>query len=349
MAITKMWKVKDRLDNTINYVINGEKTEKTLYVSGINCLPDTAVQEMKYAKEQFFKTKGIQCFHGVQSFAEGEVTADTAHEIGVKLAEELWGDKFQVVVTTHLNTNHIHNHIVVNSVSFVDGKRYSNTKADIGKMRNTSDKLCEDYGLRTLKKEEKYNKYVSSSSYKIIMRDSVDYAISIAKDYNEFIKILKDLDYTITDEKGTISLKREPYKRNTRIERQFGKAYSMENIKKRILEEQPEYPYSPANYMLAYRAYDKYLEWKKNENQYTSKLAILIFGYDKVFSFKNKIDSKPIITKITPELIHEIKELDKFSEGVRLVCKYDLKTEEDVINFKQQKRKRKFVEKTQKS
>ena len=336
MAITKMWKVSDRLDNTINYVVNGEKTEQMLYVSGINCLPDTAVQEMKNAKEQFFKTKGIQCFHGVQSFAEGEVTADTAHEIGVKLAEELWGDKFQVVVTTHLNTNHIHNHIVVNSVSFVDGKRYSNTKADIGRMRITSDKLCEDYGLQTLKKEEKYNKYVSSSSYKIIMRDSVDYAISIAKDYNEFIKILKDLDYTITDDKGTISLKRKPYKRTTRIEKQFGKAYSIKNIKKRILEEQPEYPYSPANYILAYRAYDEYFEWKKNENQYTSKLAILILGYDKVFGFKNKIDFKPNITKMTPELIHEIKELDKFSEGVRLVCKYDLKTEEDVISFKQQ-------------
>lgn len=277
MAITKMWKVSDKLDNTINYVINGEKTEQMLYVSGINCLPDTAVQEMKIAKEQFFKTAGIQCFHGVQSFAKGEVTADTAHEIGVKLAEELWGDNFQIVVTTHLNTNHIHNHIVVNSVSFVDGKRYSNTKADIGKMRNTSDKLCENYGLRTLKKEEKYNKYVASSSYKVIMKDSVDYAIAIAKDYDEFIKILKDLDYTITDDKGTFSLKREPYKRNTRIERQFGKAYSMENIKKRILEEQPEYPYSPANYMLAYRAYDEYLEWKKKENQYKSKLAFLIF------------------------------------------------------------------------
>lgn len=334
MAITKMWKVSERLDNTINYVVNGEKTEQMLYVSGINCLPDTAVQEMKNAKEQFFKTKGIQCFHGVQSFAEGEVTANTAHEIGVKLAEELWGDKFQVIVTTHLNTNHIHNHIVVNSVSFVDGKRYSNTKSDIGRMRITSDKLCEDYGLRTLKKEEKYNKYVASSSYKVIMKDSVDYAISTAKNYDEFIKILKDLDYTITDDKGTISLKREPYKRNTRIEKQFGKAYSIENIKKRILEEQPEYPYSPANYMLAYRAYDEYLEWKKNENQYTSKLAILIFGYDKVFGLKNKIDSKPNITKMTPELIHAIKELDKFSEGVQLVYKYDLKTNIDVIDFK---------------
>ena len=96
MAITKMWKADGRLDNTINYAVNGEKTEQMLYVSGINCMPDTALQEMRIAKKQFFKTSGIQCFHGVQSFAEGEVTKEIAHEIGKKLVGKLWGDNFQV-------------------------------------------------------------------------------------------------------------------------------------------------------------------------------------------------------------------------------------------------------------
>ena len=108
-------------------------------------MPDTAIHEMKNIKKQFFKTTGIQCFHGVQSFVEGEVTLEQAHEIGIKLAEELWGDKFQVIISTHLNTDNIHNHFVLNSVSFVDGKRFCNTKKDYAVMRNTSDKLCNEY------------------------------------------------------------------------------------------------------------------------------------------------------------------------------------------------------------
>lgn len=334
MAITKMWKVDGRLDNTINYAVNGEKTEQMLYVSGINCLPDTALQEMRNTKRQFFKSDGIQCFHGVQSFAEGEVNAKQAHEIGIKLAEELWGNKFQVIVTTHLNTDNIHNHFVVNSVSFADGKKYSHTKKNIANFRNVSDKLCEDYGLKVLKKEKKYDKYVASSSYKIIMRDSIDYAISAAKDYDQFLEILKNLDYDITDNKGTISMKREPYKRNTRIERQFGKSYSIENIKKRILETQPEFSYSPDSYLFAYRAYDRYNEWKQKEFQYKGEIAVLIFKYDKLFGIGNKNVSKPQITEMTPELINAIKKMNEFSEQVRFVCKNKLETEQDVIEYK---------------
>ena len=244
MAITKIWKVKDRLDFTINYAVNGEKTEEKLYVSGINCMPDTSYQEMINVKKQFFKTDGIQCFHAVQSFVKGEVTPKQAHEIGVQLAEEIWGDKFQVVITTHLNTDNIHNHFVINSISFIDGKRFCNTKKDYAIMRNTSDKLCEEYGLNILKHEkqtDRYNKFATSSLYKELMRDSIDYAVANAKDYNEFIKILQDLDYVITDKNETLSIRGEPYKRNTRIERQFGKNYSKENIYKRILETQPPF------------------------------------------------------------------------------------------------------------
>lgn len=151
MATTKLWKFSSRLDTLIDYAINGEKTENKHYVSGINCMPDTAYREMTNTKKQFFKTKGIECFHGYQSFDSYEVSPTDAHEIGVKLAEELWGDKFQVIVTTHLNTKHVHNHFVLNSISFVDGKRFCNTKKDYALMRKASDKLCYEYGLSVLK------------------------------------------------------------------------------------------------------------------------------------------------------------------------------------------------------
>ena len=145
-------------------------------------------------------------------------------------------------------------------------------------MRITSDKLCEDYGLSVLKQEEKYNKYATSSLYKTLMQDSIDYAIANAKDYNEFIKILQDLDYIVTDKNNTLSIRREPYKRNTRIERQFGSNYSKENIYKRILEIQPQFPYPPDPYLLAYRTYKRYSEYREIGNQNKLFLIGIIFG-----------------------------------------------------------------------
>ncbi len=333
MAVTKIWKVKDRLDFTINYAVNGEKTEEKLYVSGINCMPNTAMQEMRNTKKQFFKATGIQCFHGVQSFVKGEVTPEQAHEIGIKLAEELWGDKFQVVVSTHLNTNNLHNHFVLNSVSFLDGKRFCNTKKDYATMRKASDKLCEEYGLSILKQEEKYNKYATSSLYKELMKDSIDYAIANAKDYNGFIKILEDLDYIVTDKNNTLSIRREPYKRNTRIERQFGNNYSKESIYKRILETQPEYPYSPDPYLLANRSYERYNNEKQKNLQFKGSISYLIFYYEKLLGINIEIVSKPNITKMTPELIQAIKKMDEFSKQVRFVCKNTINTEKELLDY----------------
>jgi len=336
VAVTKIWKVKDRLDNTIEYAVNGEKTEEKLYVSGINCMPDTALQEMRNTKKQFFKITGIQCFHGVQSFVKGEVTPEQAHEIGIKLAEELWGDRFQVVVSTHLNTDNLHNHFVLNSVSFLDGKRFCNSKKDYAQMRKASDKLCEEYGLSVIKheqQEDRYNKFATSSIYKQLMKDSIDYAIANAKDYNEFIKILHDLDYIVTDKNETLSIRRNPYKRNTRIERQFGNNYSKENIYKRILETQPEYPYSPDSYLLANRSYERYNNEKQEHLQFKGSISYLIFQYEKLLGINIEIVSKPNITKMTPGLIQAIKRMDEFSNQVRFVCKNNINTEQELLDY----------------
>ena len=98
-----------------------------------------AFEEMKITKESFNKTEGTQGFHAFQSFKEGEVTPEQCHEIGLKLAEEMWGDRFEVVVSTHLNTNHYHNHFEINSVSFKDGKRYYDKRETYAELRRLSD------------------------------------------------------------------------------------------------------------------------------------------------------------------------------------------------------------------
>lgn len=126
--------------------------EKICYVSGINCsVPGGAWKEFAAIYDMWGKPcEGRVCYHGYQSFRQGEVTAEQAHEIGVRLAEELWGDRFQVVVATHLNTDHYHNHILLNAISFADGLKFVNRKSDYRRMRKVSDALCREYGISVI-------------------------------------------------------------------------------------------------------------------------------------------------------------------------------------------------------
>ena len=331
MATTKIWKFKSRLKVLIKYVSNGDKTEDERLLTGINCTPSIAYQEMQNTKIQFNKTGGIECFHAYQSFAEGEVTPETAHEIGVKLAEELWGDKFQVIVATHTNTDNIHNHFVLNSVSFVNGKRFCNTKRDYALMRTTSDNLCREYGLSVLKEKKIYNKYVSGTLYKTLMKDSIDYAIAQAKNYNDFIRILTDLDYIVTDNSNYISIRKEPYKRNTRIERQFGKQYSKENIYRRILEIQSNHLSSPSNYVASIKTFQKHYDESHTMSLLELILRLLLFRNNKLLDYTNKT---PENVKLTPELINDIKKLDEYSKQANLISKYQIKNTNDIKKLK---------------
>lgn len=204
---------------------------------------------------------------------------------------------------------------------------------DYAIMRNTSDKLCEEYGLSILKKEDKYNKFATSSLYKELMKDSIDYAIANSKDYNEFIKILQNLDYIVTEKNDTLSIRREPYKRNTRIERQFGSQYSKENIYKRILETQPESPYSPEPYLLINRIYEIYNNKKQKCLQFKGSISYLIYHYEKLLGINTEIVSKRNITKMTLELIQAIKKMDEFSKQVRFVCKNNINTEQELLDY----------------
>ena len=170
MATTSLWHIKGRLGDLIDYVENPEKTvpkgtedffnifeyvrrpDKTTdqYVDAINCRKEIALQQMILTKKQYSKNDKYIAWHGYQSFKVGEVTPDVAHEIGMKLANEMWGDRFQIVVTTHLDKDHIHNHFAFNSVSFRDGGKYNYSKSEQQRLRDTSDRLCREYELSVI-------------------------------------------------------------------------------------------------------------------------------------------------------------------------------------------------------
>ena len=200
-------------------------------------------------------------------------------------------------------------------------------------MRKTSDRLCEEYGLNVLSQQEKYNKYATSSLYTQLIKDSIDYAIANAKDYNEFVKILQDLGYIITDKNETLSIRRDPYKRNTRIERQFGNKYSKENIYKRILETQPLYPYSSNPMILITRTYENYNKQKERYYKNKGSIGYLIYQYEKLFGINTENTLKSKITRMTPELISEIKQMDEFSNQARFLARYNINTSQDLLEF----------------
>ncbi len=177
MATTAIWSVKGDLGRVVNYAANPDKTtfeqedlwglhdvlgyatqdyktEKQRFVSGVNCIPEIARDQMTLVKRQLGKEGGIAAFHGYQSFAPGEVTPEQAHKIGVELARRLWGDRFQVVVATHLDRAHIHSHFVLNDLSFVDGKKFNDCKATYALMRRASDELCREHGLSVIEAPE---------------------------------------------------------------------------------------------------------------------------------------------------------------------------------------------------
>lgn len=177
MATTSLWHIKGSLKNLIDYVENPdktvsdksmndffqvfsyvrnpEKTEREQYVSAINCLKETALQQMILTKKQYAKTDKYIAWHGYQSFKPGEITPEKCHEIGVRLAQKMWGDKYQIIVSTHLDQEHLHNHFCFNSVSFLDGKKYNYSKSEQQRLRDTSDKLCREYGLSVIDRPKK--------------------------------------------------------------------------------------------------------------------------------------------------------------------------------------------------
>ncbi len=244
---------KQNLSDVIDYAVNSDKTQVEdsgcvvhQFVSGVNCHPGTAREEMLAVKKRFGKENGTVAYHGYQSFAPGEATPELAHEIGLRLAQQLWGEKYQVVVATHLDKeSHLHNHFVVNTVSFLDGKKYHRTAQDYHEMQETSDALCREYGLSVIEepksgKSKHYGEWRAEQeqrpTWRGIVRRDVDDAIRQSMTERQFFDYLKKKGYEIKVGKD-ISLRPPGKERFVRLVRNFGEDYSLDSIRDRILRQ----------------------------------------------------------------------------------------------------------------
>ena len=297
---------------------------------------------MQRVKQIYGKEDGILAFHGEQSFKEGEVTPELAHEIGVRLANEMWGDRFQVVVTTHLNTKHIHNHFVLNSVSFKDGKKYYSNRINTALLRKTSDELCEEYGLSVLEEktcksginfENYYKKSTKESEYIQFAKEDLDYAINHALSLRQFESILVSMGYKYYYRAGKLSIRKEPYKRNIRVERRFGEEYSLDNIKQKILEN-PWRKYESVNFVATIPA-QKFTFNGHVKELYKPKGLVALFLY---YCFALKVyPKKQQQHKMSPEMRKAVRKLEQYTAEANLMCQYKLESLKDIENHKEKR------------
>lgn len=261
MAVTKIWPVRGRVDavidyaanpqktskeslkNVIEYAVNTDKTDKQLFVSGVNCDTTNIKEEFNIVKRQFGKTGGIVAYHGYQSFVKGEVTPEVAHRIGTEFAEKVWGEEFQVIVTTHLNTGCIHNHFVINSVSFSNGKRLR--RKQWTDLYIISDEICCKHKVSVIdKKKGKAVPYVIAKaeaegkpSRLNIAKEVVDYYIKESCNLRELEINLRKQGYICQFDynRKYWTIRQKDWKRPIRLI-QMGEEYSNECIRARVAE-----------------------------------------------------------------------------------------------------------------
>lgn len=337
------------LSDVIRYAVNSEKTQQAdnencavvhRFVSGINCSPAAARDEMLAVKKRFGKENGTVAYHGYQSFAPGEATPEMAHEIGMKLAARLWGDRYQVIVATHLDKeNHLHNHFVLNTVSFVDGIKYHRTKKDYHDMQETSDALCREYGLSVIEhpqrgKSKHYGEWRAEQeqrpTWRGLIRADIDEAIRQSMTERQFFDNLRKKGYEIKTGKD-ISVKPPGKERFVRLMRNFGENYSIENIRRRLLSQsRPERPApDPPRTVIRIRLFGSLEKTRK-----ITGFRALYFHYCYLLGIfpKNKPRQNP--KRLHFLLREDLRKLDAITAETRLLARNRIDTAEQLFSYR---------------
>ncbi len=365
MATTGFWPVKGRLKEVIDYannpdkttakeyldedlyaairyVENDDKTDQTLFVSGINCSKHNAYNEMVAIKRRFGERGKNIAYHGYQSFAAGEVTPAEAHAIGMETARKMWGAKYQVVVTTHLNTDNIHNHFVVNSVSFKTGRKFRNGIGDRLELRKISDAICAERNKSVIQGNKFYSNkkayWVEKSgklTHRDMLRKDVDEALSQCGSFKEIEYYLKTLGYRFERDfyYDHPSVYAEGWKRAVRIS-SLGEQYSKERIRERCRENQRKLEL----YAFVIPAWKRrpllVLERERYISGWDDTIIVLFELFIELLKIcivgnTQEYDNRPV----SPMMRAEMRKLDRYIEEYNLLCDNNLDSPKKLLNF----------------
>ena len=353
MAITKIWPVKDNLSRVYRYISNenkttedisdglnevltyttqGYKTNEKEYITGINCSPATAVKQMIHTKKSYGKDDGVLAFHAIQSFKPGELTPEQCHEIGVRLAGLMWGDRFEVVVSTHLDKQHLHNHFVVNSVSFMDGKKFDNNRNDYCRFRHLSDDLCNGYNLSVIHSNGKgmhHSEWEAVKEgkpyFRQLIKHDVDVVLSYARNMDQFVEGLQEMGYEVSTSRKYIAVKHPQGQRMRRLKSLLRDGrYDEEHIEDRL------YNNLILPMVKVQDAVPSY--FYKGESKKLKGFRALYFKYMYMLGIIHASDAPKRYP--SAELRRDLIYMDKITEENTFLGKNNLETIEDVTAFK---------------
>ena len=322
----------DDLAAALKYVSNDDKTDKQLFVGAINCPTVRAYEQMMATKRRYGKTGGNVAYHGYQSFRSGEVTPKEAFEIGLETARRMWGKDYEIVVTTHLNTENIHNHIVVNSVSFNTGLKFENHISDHIKLREISDEVCHVFNKSVLENAKFYksNKkfYWMEKNGKVthrsILKQDVDDAIKESGNLMEFDRIMHIKGYTFNRKIGTAhpSVIAEGWERAIRID-SLGENYTTDRIIERISQNGVRVPIRSVSDGVI-RTRQKYkqtpldkIERQLNKVKYMDMIELLFYVIMELL--KPSTPTQTYNPPLSPALRQELRKFEQYQKQFKLL------------------------------
>lgn len=358
IAVTKIWPIKDSVQRVVEYAKNPDKTEysdiqavlhyaenneKTLYVTGVNYNRDRAFQEMIAVQEHFDKTTGNVAYHAYQSFKTGEVTPDLCHQLGVELAQKMWGDRYQVLVATHFNTGTYHNHFVINAVGMWDGKKFNCNEGAYWRFRSLSDELCKEHGLTVIKNpagktpKKIYFAEKNGDPTKFnLMCKAINFAISVSVGRQDFLKVMRNQGYYIELNREHPTIKSVHNKKAVRMWR-LGEAYEPQRIWERIRDRDSVEKFGASNRYWDERTVAKRTPPQrytvKDNLKNTKKITGLFALYLHYCYLLGVIPKNKKRRPLSPELRETWRQIDKVSTEVRLISKEKLNTLSNVDGF----------------
>ena len=321
------------IDKVIKYAADDMKTEEKYFVTGLNCDVDTAAEHFKSVKAKYGKTGGIVAQHGYQSFLPNEVDAKTAHKIGVELAETLWGDRFEVIVATHCNTNCFHNHFVINSVSVKDGKKFCASEKTYYEMRMASDRICREHGLNVIYDPKggrvPYNAWKAEQEGKLtkfdLYRRDVDAAILGSVTIREFVKRMAAMNYEVVLQ-GKYARFREVGREKFHRFYKLGENYTLDAIEDRIAcNNRGESPFDNAEV-------DAPEYEPQDEQAYKKDIHLLYVHYNFELSFF--LSHPYALKRVHPAIREDAKNMERISKQTVFLAKTKIKTMEDLETYK---------------
>ena len=330
----------------LRYAENDDKTDRKMFVGGINCSAQNAYAEMIAVQQRFGLRGKVVGYHGIQSFREGEVTPEQAFAIGKETARQMWGDRYQVLVTVHLNTDNVHCHFVVNPVSFKDGAKFKNKIGDHKELRKISDEICREHELSVLENSEFYSKgkkkeywvhKAGKKTHRDMLRRDVEEALAKCGSFREIEYYLKCLGYRFQRDfhYAHPSVIIDGWQRPIRID-SLGPQFSREAIRERCLENQrkPElYGYAyPQRKRAPLLAIEYHLRQAQRQDTVTLLFEIFI-ELLKICTGSNieNTDRRPL----SPAMRAEVRKLDQYLEEYRLLCDHRIESPKELLSFQE--------------